>query len=45
MSNIFKTNYRQQSRPPIDLPSDSKEYKRVKYSLKMALRMINGTFD
>ena len=40
-----KTNYRQQNRQPIDLPADSKEYKRVKYSLKMALRMINGTFE
>lgn len=40
-----KTNYSQKIRQPIDLPEDSKEFKRVKYSLKMALRMINGTFD
>ena len=40
-----KTNYRQQNRQPMDLPAESKEYKRVRYSLKMALRMINGTFD
>jgi len=27
------------------LPKDHKEYHRIKYSLKMALRIINGTFD
>ena len=27
------------------MPKDKKEYHRIKYSLKMALRIINGTFD
>ena len=33
------------NRQPIPLTKDKKEYHRIKYSLKMALRMINGTFD
>lgn len=29
----------------IPMPRDKKEYHRIKYNLKMALRIINGTFD
>ena len=27
------------------MPEDNKEYHRIKYSLKMALRMINGNLE
>jgi hypothetical protein len=31
-------------RQPIQVNEDQREYKRIKYSLKMALRMVNGHF-
>ena len=32
-------------REPTVVDKDSKEYNRIKFSLKMALRMSNGVFD
>ena len=29
----------------IPMPKDKKEFVRIKYNLKMALRIINGTFE
>ena len=29
----------------IPMPQDKKEFHRIKYSLKMALRILNGTFE
>ena len=40
MANLEKKNSE-----VIPMPKDKKEYHRIKYSLKMALRIINGTFD
>ena len=37
--------YEKQNRQGLSLSKDSKEFHRVQYSLKMALRMINGTFE
>ena len=31
-------------RTGIQMPEENKEFQRIKYSLKMALRMINGSF-
>ena len=33
------------TKDPKTLKDDEKEYKQVKYSLKMAMRMINGKFE
>jgi len=32
------------TRPPIRILEENKDYKRIKFSLKMALRMVNGSF-
>ena len=37
--------HEKQNRQPIPLTKDKKEFHRLKYSLKMALRMINGQFE
>ena len=33
------------TKDPKPLKSDEKEFKQVKYSLKMAMRLINANFD
>lgn len=33
------------NRTGIQMPEESKEYHRIRYSLKMALRLINGSFS
>jgi len=46
MSNNFKQKaYRQEKKTPLPLLEDAPEFKRVKYSLKMTLRMINAHFS
>lgn len=43
---VSKTSFNKEKRAPIDLTEDTatEEYKRVRYSLKMALRMVNADF-
>ena len=42
--NIQRGVYADKQKEPKELKADESEFKRVKYSLKMALRMINGSF-
>jgi hypothetical protein len=42
--SAFKQTYRKDQKALLTLREESQEYKRVKYSLKLALRMINGSF-
>ena len=37
--------YHKEKKAPIELTKDTEEYKRVHYSLKMALRMVNANFS
>ena len=39
------SNQEKKNSQVIPMPKDKKEYHRIKYNLKMALRIINGTFD
>ena len=43
--SAFKQTYRKDQKALLTLREESQEYKRVKYSLKLALRMINGSFS
>lgn len=46
MSNNYKQKaFRQERKSPLPLLEDAPEYKRVKYALKMALRMVNAHFS
>jgi len=33
------------TRPPIRILEENRDYKRIKFSLKMALRIVNGSFS
>ena len=41
----FDPRNRVEKKEPMELKKDHPEYMRVKYSLKMALRMVNGSFE
>jgi hypothetical protein len=46
MSNNYKQKaFRQERKQPLPLLEDAPEYKRVKYALKMSLRMVNANFQ
>lgn len=41
---LFKQNYRKNEKRTLTLQEENPEYKRIKYSLKLALRIINASF-
>ena len=43
-SNIRQQQMRKNQRASMPILEDNREFKRIKYSLKMALRMVNGHF-
>jgi hypothetical protein len=46
MASNFKTQtQKRNTRPPIPILEENRDYKRIKFSLKMALRMVNGHFS
>ena len=44
-TRAYRQRLHRDNKEPLLLRREEEEYKRVKYSLKMALRLVNGSFD